>query len=173
MNTCWDNCKKTAVTTGKKLHVSAAVLYVSARNRRCTILYEEGITHCLHSWFTYKTEKQKTSYTKLHGKWIFTPLNYIFFLKCFLSPYWVFTVLFSEEIDVTQEQSRVETRRDEEEAFPREAAGHCSLLPWTEEEYLSPTCHGNTIATLLHSCLDFDHPRPEKSFTKETLDRLN
>lgn len=79
MNTCWDNCKKAAVTTGKKLCVSCFVLHGSARKSRYTIPYKEGLAHCLLSWFTCdKIEYWKTFYTEVCGK-TFLHLNFTFF----------------------------------------------------------------------------------------------
>lgn len=153
MNICWDNCKKAAATTGKQLHVSCFVLYVSTRKSRYTILYKEGLIHHLLSYPGLLMTKLSTgrcsaqrcirrfSALKFHSfSW------HIFYLHVGSSQCYLLKKHMFHHSKAGWEARRCNVRGGSPQGGCRSAQS--MLLPlWTENESLSPPRHRNTMAT--------------------------
>lgn len=156
MNSCWDNCKKVAATTGKQLHVSCFALH----GRADAQFYTRKVLPIVYLLtLVYLWQNRVLQDILCRGVLEdFSPIKFHFFSwHIFLSPCWVFAVLFAEERDVPPQQRRVVNPQG---AIPlgksslgnprggcQSAHSKCSFLLWTENESLSPPWHRNTIVT--------------------------
>lgn len=164
MNTCWDNCKKAAATTGKQLHVSCLVLHASTRKSRYTILYREGLTQLLLSYLGWLMTKLRTGrhFTWWNFRRTFLPLNFTFSLDTFFylcagsSQFFLLKKQMFHHSKAEWEARRCKVRGGNPQGGCRSA--HSMLLPpvnrgWIPVSSLTQKYHSRLCYTLIQTLI--------------------